>query len=105
MSGAAAEHGHAGIGFDMDPMAVLLTRVWTTPLDTSTLLAVATEAVAKARALYLREVRLPWIDKDKETRAFIDFWFARKQKNQLRKLCSVLQERTDAVGEGSAAAV
>ena len=96
---AAAEHGHAGVGFDMDPMAVLLTRVWTTPLDTSTLLAFATASVAKARALYLREVTLPWIDKDKETRAFIDFWFARKQKNQLRKLCSVLQERTDAVGD------
>ena len=27
----AAEHGHNGIGYDMDPMAVLLSKVWVTP--------------------------------------------------------------------------
>lgn len=26
----AAEHGHRALGFDMDPLAVLMARVWTT---------------------------------------------------------------------------
>ena len=28
---AAAELGHRAIGFDLDPLAVLMARVWTTP--------------------------------------------------------------------------
>jgi hypothetical protein len=28
---------HRGIDFDVDPLAVLMTRVWTTPLETAAL--------------------------------------------------------------------
>ena len=29
----AADLGHRPIGFDLDPLAVLMTKVWTTPVD------------------------------------------------------------------------
>lgn len=29
----AADLGHRALGFDVDPLAVLMTKVWTTPID------------------------------------------------------------------------
>ena len=89
---AAAEAGHRGIGFDMDPMAVLLSKVWTTPVNTNDLEEAAANVVHRAETLSLSNTHLPWIDEDEETQAFIDYWFAREQKDDLRKLATILQE-------------
>jgi len=89
---AAAEAGHCGIGFDMDPMAVLLAKVWTTPIDTKDLITRAADVTHHAERKPLDDVSLPWIDQDEETQAFIDYWFAVEQKDELRKLASILQD-------------
>jgi len=96
---AASEHGHNGVAFDMDPMAVLLTKVWTTPIDIQAFLHTAGKIVTQAKKLPLRKVQLPWIDEDDETRAFVEFWFARKQRDQLRKLCYLILKRKDAISD------
>ena len=81
----ASELGHTAIGCDLDPLAILMTKVWTTPVDRSD--------VEKqfARVLKLAQgadahARLPWVDDDAETKKFIDFWFATKQQNDLRRI-------------------
>lgn len=83
---AASDAGHRAIGRDVDPLAVLMTRVWTTPVDTHSLLARAEKLVEEARSLHEEQIILPWIDEDAETSQFIEYWFAPAQREQLRRL-------------------
>jgi DNA modification methylase len=85
---AAAELGHTAVGFDTDPLSVLMARVWTTRFDTARLARYAKQTVAVASEL--RDEYLPWIDDCAETRAFVKFWFCAKQRRQLRKLSFLL---------------
>lgn len=86
----ASALGHRAIGYDTDPLAVLMTRVWTTPVED--------EVVEKMKATLLREavsnrkseVCLPWIDDDVETRLFIEYWFSEPQRSDLRRIADVL---------------
>jgi hypothetical protein len=76
----------------MDPLAVLMAKVWTTPVDIDVVshlvLNVLTE-VGKTS----ENVSLPWIDEDKETKEFTEFWFGDRQRADLRRLSYVLSER------------
>ena len=81
-------HNHDCIGVDMDPLAVLLSKVWNTSIDTSILEKEALNIVEEAKLL--KAVSVPWIDENKETSDFINFWFVEPQKNDLRKLSSLL---------------
>jgi DNA modification methylase len=82
----ASELGLRAVGFDLDPLAVLMSRAWTTRVDTVHVEAVAKKIVALAKASKLSEISLPWIDDDKETKKFVSYWFGRKQRNDLRRL-------------------
>ncbi|WP_338879035.1 hypothetical protein WHX56_22280 [Achromobacter veterisilvae] len=81
----AVRSGICAIGFDLDPLAELISRVGASAVD-------ADEAIAGLQAVLQRctdkrfKVSLPWIDSDTETTQFVDFWYAPKQKEQLRKL-------------------
>ena len=72
------------VGFDMDPLAVLMSRVWTTPVDDDAIERVFARASKIALAADPDDVSLPWIDNDAETRAFVAYWFGRRQSNALR---------------------
>jgi SAM-dependent methyltransferase len=85
----ATELGHRALGFDLDPLAVLMSRVWTTPVSHGALVEAAGELVEAARAL--GEVELPWMDEDPRTTEFVNFWFADKQRHHLRKIAYLLQ--------------
>ena len=88
----AASAGYRAIGFDMDPLAVLMSRVATTPCDVERLDEMATTVADKASALDGRSIRLEWIDSDPETREFVEYWFAPPQRLALRKLAKVFNE-------------
>ncbi len=88
----AARYGINAVGVDLDPLAELISRVGATPInivDVEAGLRAMLSACAKDCS---REEYLPWIDDDIETRSFIDFWFAEKQKTQLRKFAWQLCE-------------
>jgi DNA modification methylase len=86
----AVELGHKAVGFDMDPLAVLMSRVWST--------RVSNESVeAMSRALFDAmpaddSVSLRWIDDDEETALFVSFWFGDAQRRDLRRLAFTLNE-------------
>ena len=82
--------GHKAIGFDVDPLAVLMAKVWTTPVEYPAIDKLGALVVAEAKALRSESIVLPWIDDDPETAAFVEFWFADQQKNDLRRLAIVL---------------
>lgn len=89
---AALGAGKTAIGFDVDPLAVLMSRVWTSaPPDN---LEGAADAVV-SKALLLRTPHLPWMDDDKETCTFVDFWFGKAQQRDLRRLAATIHVSTD----------
>ena len=95
----AAEQGLQGLGFDMDPLAVLLSKVWTTDVDTQALEAAALGLAEQAQALRVEEAALPWIDEHEETRRFVEFWFGQRQRDDLRRLCCLLDAHNDPVSD------
>ena len=95
----ASERGHRACGYDMDPLAVLMARVWTTPLNPSDLLVAADDMIARAQDIDADAVALPWIDGDQETRNFVNYWFAEAQQRDLRKLSSVLCDWGGTIGD------
>ena len=84
---AAVEAGLRCVGVDMDPLAVTMSRVWTTCLDASRIHDDAADLVDRAEALPADDVERSW---DPETREFISYWFARKQEDALARLTTVL---------------
>ncbi|MCE7926424.1 MAG: hypothetical protein DYG98_25545 [Haliscomenobacteraceae bacterium CHB4] len=90
----AGEHGGECFGFDVDPLAVLISSVWNTPYDEKRILEVGTEILSEARQLP-DSLPLPWMDE--ETNAYIDFWFAAPQKNSLMRLAYCLHHAADPV--------
>lgn len=79
-----------GVGLDIDPLAILITRVKTTPLDPEQAIAIGNEVIENAkqslreqRASLEQDIERRW---DDETRAFIDFWFRRQTQIELLAL-------------------
>ena len=85
---AAVEAGLECTGVDIDPLSVLLSRVWTTPLVSSKLMDAANNVILKAKDLHRKQIEQI---SDPETEQFIAFWFAPRQKYQLRRLATVLR--------------
>lgn len=85
-----SEKGFNGLGYDIDPLAVLMTKAWTSNIEAEKFLKRSNEIVQEAHELRLPDIHLPWIDDDPETKAFINFWFGRRQINSLRKLSFLL---------------
>ena len=84
----AAQRGHRATGVDLDPLAILMTRVATSPLDTSQcdqLRAQVTDAATSDE-----EIELPWTDD--ETRSFAEYWFADRQRIQLARLSRAISD-------------
>jgi adenine-specific DNA methylase len=82
----ASELGMRAIGFDSDPLAVLMTRVWTTPIDIELTRETLKRVLSFASDIKPKDADLPWIDEDEETAKFIRYWFGLKQRNALRKI-------------------
>ncbi len=88
---AAADRGHAARGFDVDPLAVLMSSVATRAVDTEAVVAEAERICAHARASRVDEPR--W--DDAETQKFAEYWFAATQRVQLNRLSRELDEVSD----------
>ena len=93
---AAVEVGRKCVGMDIDPLAVLMSRVWTTPVDVRQIGADAEEVSQQARDLARGGVRAI---RDDETKRFISYWFGPKQKAALARLSTVLGGREDETTE------
>lgn len=88
----AALNGLVPIGFDLDPLAILMSKVGTRKVSTKKFNQLYQSILSDVNQLKLSQVKLPWIDDDLETSAFIKYWFARKQIIDLRKLSFVLHK-------------
>jgi hypothetical protein len=89
----ARMRGHNAIGFDSDPLAVLLSSAWTTTVQTKKLEVKAAQILTRARSVaggsYPPKA-------DKETRDFIRYWFDPTNRVQLTALSVAISRVKDA---------
>jgi hypothetical protein len=79
--------GHRAKGFDVDPLAVLMSKVWTRKGKHTALCEIASDLITKAkRPGRFSHLDLPWIADCPETQAFIEYWFAEPQRSNLARL-------------------
>lgn len=91
--GTAAKLGLSAFGYDLDPLACMISRVNGTKLDESRVRLACDQLLALCNRVEPDDIQLSWIDTDAETSDYIDFWFAPKQKDQLRALSYFLVAR------------
>jgi len=82
--------GLTALGFDVDPLAVLISKVSTTPIDDVEVECQSLRLVAAAKSADLDKVHLPWIDGDADAEAFLQYWFGERQRDDLRRIAGVL---------------
>src|ERR1017187_4613787 len=73
----ARAKGHRGIGFDIDPLAVLISKAWTTPIDRKTIRGEAESVLEDAWRDFknLTVADAYPTNADEETGKFIRDWF------------------------------
>jgi hypothetical protein len=96
----AKQRGLEAIGFDLDPLAVLISQVGTTPVNDDDIAGCEERILSTARGLSAGDIRLPWIDGDAEAERFVDFWFAPAQRADLRRIAYTLAH-ADEIGVSS----
>lgn len=95
----SVKYGHQAIGFDIDPLAVLISKVSTNRLDLDLLMKKADNIANRAESLNGDDLYLEWMDTDDETREFADFWFASEQRNVLRVLSWLILRVRGPIGD------
>jgi hypothetical protein len=84
----ARAKGHRAYGFDLDPLAVLLARVWTRSVDADLVSRKASQVLNRAKATFgglpCGQAYPP--GSDDETRKFIQYWFDDYARRQLAAL-------------------
>lgn len=84
---AAVERGHRAYGVDIDPLAVMMSRLTVSRVNTKRVIEVADRVL---RDVPHSEGVAPW-GHDVETNTFVDYWFGADQKCQLIALMSAIR--------------
>lgn len=87
----ALERGHDAIGTDIDPLAVMMSRLAVTRIDPDRMLSTAERVLSWGRD---HAGAVPW-GKDQETNDFVNFWFGPAQREQLIALASSIERVED----------
>lgn len=93
----ARANGHRCIGFDVDPLAVLISRVWTQTVNAREVRQRAGQVLKRARriATDLKSRDAYPVAADLETRAFVRYWFDDYARRQLAALSMAIRGVTD----------
>jgi hypothetical protein len=89
----ARAHGHRGLGFDIDPLAVLISKVWTTAMDRNEVRDQATNVLQSALMEFRDITQADAYPEgaDEETREFIRYWFDGYARRQLAALSAAIR--------------
>lgn len=84
----ARAKGHKAIGVDIDPLAFLISKTWTTATDAEAARSKAREVLMRARKIFysLPQKEAYPSGADPETRRFIAYWFDGYARRQLAAL-------------------
>jgi hypothetical protein len=98
----ARSKGHSTVGVDIDPLAVLISRVWTTSADTKGAQLKAREVLVRAKKIFsgLPQRDAYPVGSDLHTRKFVAYWFDGYARRQLTALSiAIARVRSRAVHE------
>jgi len=91
--------GRRGVGFDIDPLALMLSKSKVTPLDVRQVGQIGNEILKQAEsASRERRNELEKILEerwDSKTRSFVDYWFARETQIELLALITQIEKIED----------
>jgi len=91
--------GHEAVGFDRDPLAVLISGAWVSDVDSANAVSKAEEVLKRARALALtyklKKSKAFPKEADQETKDFIRFWFDDTNRIQLTALSQTISRLRD----------
>ena len=95
----ARSQGHRAAGTDLDPLAVLIARVWTTAVDPDEVKDKAEEVLARARVMFARmtSAQAYPLNADDETRKFVTYWFDAYARRQLAALALAIHRVRDEI--------
>jgi len=84
----ARANGHHAVGVDLDPLAVLLARVWTTAADQEEIVDTGAVVLEKAKSIFanLSAGSAYPANSTEETREFLRYWFDQHSRRQLTAL-------------------
>ena len=90
---AARLQGHEAIGFDVDPLAVLIARTWAADIIESEVRRASENALKSARKFVgdICQGNAYPVEADDETRKFLRFWFDPYSRRQLTALCRAIE--------------
>lgn len=93
----ARSKGHRAIGVDIDPLAVLISRVWTTAIDGEQVRRKASEVLERARRIFSTLSARDAYPRhaDIETRRFVAYWFDEYSRRQLTSLATAIERIRD----------
>ena len=94
---SARDTGHTAIGFDMDPLAVLISRVWASPIDRTLVRRRAASVLDAARRDCKADGAAEAYPRgaDEETRQFVRYWFDPTARRQLASLSASISRVRD----------
>lgn len=85
----ALDAGHDAVGCDLDPLAVLMSRAWTTAVSDDDIGTVLAQVLALVACENDTVPVLEW-QGDAETASFVDFWFYEAQRADLTRIAYAL---------------
>ncbi len=94
----AKSQGHHAVGFDTDPMAVLLATTWCLDVHEDAARQTAAHVLQRAIAVGKKlkpSDAYPCSEEDRETRTFIRYWFDSTNRRQLTALSRAVQRVKD----------
>jgi DNA modification methylase len=91
----ARSQGHLSVGLDIDPLSVLIARVWTSAIDHKALRQKAADVLRRARASYSTSRASYPLGSDRETRSFLRYWFDTHSRRQLVCLSAAIRRLRD----------
>jgi DNA modification methylase len=94
---AARAKGHRALGVDIDPLAVLIAKVWITAIEKAKVRTLAEKILADAQDAMKRQTHRTAYPKgaDSETKAFIRYWFDPYARRQLTCLSNSIRRCRD----------
>ncbi|MCH7575257.1 MAG: hypothetical protein IIA59_09050 [Candidatus Marinimicrobia bacterium] len=89
---SARARGHHAIGYDTDPLAILIARVWCADTEPDEVKHRANHVLVRAKRLQGRLLSKESYPKgtDNDTRQFIDFWFDQRNRQELNALATCI---------------
>jgi len=98
----ARSNGHKAIGFDIDPLAVMISKTWTQSCNRTEVMALAevTFEVAQTLVGEIRDADAYPAHADEETRKFIDYWFDSDARQELTALSGAIDAVEDRLAQG-----